>query len=40
MDKGTFQQVTDKTKVTDDGLQSRTKTHVHVPGEKPTKHDE
>lgn len=35
MDKGTFSKSQTKTKVTDDGLQSRTKSH--VPGEKPTK---
>lgn len=37
MDKGTFSKSQTKTKVTDDGLQSRTKTMSHVPGEKPTK---
>ncbi|MDW9376863.1 hypothetical protein GOC22_23480 [Sinorhizobium meliloti] len=37
MDKGTFSKSQTKTKVTDDGLQSRTKTMSHVSGEKPTK---
>ncbi|MGN7751684.1 hypothetical protein [Sinorhizobium sp. 22678] len=37
MDKGTFSKSQTKTKVTDDELQSRTKTMSHVPGEQPTK---
>jgi hypothetical protein len=37
MDKGTFSKSQTKTKVTDDGLQSQTKTMSHVPGEKPIK---
>ncbi|MDX1005662.1 hypothetical protein GOE08_02025 [Sinorhizobium medicae] len=36
MDKGTFSKSQTKTKVTEDGLQSRTKSMSHVPGEKPT----
>ncbi|RVI95638.1 hypothetical protein CN186_08515 [Sinorhizobium medicae] len=36
MNKGTFSKSQTKTKVTEDGLQSRTKTMSHVPGEKPT----